>query len=386
MKVVYTAPNRSHHYPYAAALARAEVLHAFVTAYPRFTVQAALPEAGAALHRHDFWQMAFLASARAGMPSDLTDWLGLRAKQRLDRVAGGFFQGEGADVFLFYNGAGLETCRSLEGEGVVRICEAVNAHQETQMEILAGEHKRLGVPFRPTYGPERRRRVAEYDSADYVLGPSDFVLESFRARGFAPERLLKNPYGMPPVPSGIDGPSGLNDGVFRVLYVGQLTIRKGLRYLVKAFERLAPAGAELTLVGPTAEPTGLEDQSVPENVKLSGVLKGEALQQAYRAADVFVQPSLEEGLSLVVGEAMAHGLPVIATHATGAGEILTDGQEGYLVESRAVDAVAERLVQLREDPNLRERMGEAALEKARHLGGWKSSGEGLVERLREVAE
>jgi glycosyltransferase involved in cell wall biosynthesis len=103
------------------------------------------------------------------------------------------------------------------------------------------------------------------------------------------------------------------------------------------------------------------------------------LAEAFRKADVFVFPTLVEGMPLVVIEAMASGLPVITT-PNGPGDIVRDGVDGFLVPPRNVDAIAERLEQLRLDPNLRISMGRAARERALKFT-WEYYREKVVQRI-----
>jgi glycosyltransferase involved in cell wall biosynthesis len=97
-----------------------------------------------------------------------------------------------------------------------------------------------------------------------------------------------------------------------------------------------------------------------------------------------VLPSIEEGLALVQGQALACGCPVIATTNTGAADLFTDGVEGFIVPIRDSDALATRMQQLAEDPSLQQRMSEASLARVRNLGGWKQYGDAWEKLLQEL--
>jgi glycosyltransferase involved in cell wall biosynthesis len=90
------------------------------------------------------------------------------------------------------------------------------------------------------------------------------------------------------------------------------------------------------------------------------------LREIYRQADVFVFPTLVEGMGIVVLEAMASGLPVITT-PNGPGDIVRDGVDGFLVPPRDVDAIVERLERLRADPQLRQEMARNARIRAQEF-------------------
>jgi glycosyltransferase involved in cell wall biosynthesis len=93
------------------------------------------------------------------------------------------------------------------------------------------------------------------------------------------------------------------------------------------------------------------------------------------ASHLLVLPSIEEGLALVQGQAMACGCPVLATTATGAEDLFTDGQQGYIVPDRDLDALTQRMQQIADDPVLQRSLSEAAMLRVKTLGGWDHYGE-----------
>jgi starch synthase len=381
MRVTYNSPNRSHHYRYAATLARAGVLEAFVCGFSRFSPRAALPEAEGRLIRADHLQNIYLAALRLHLPARISDDLAYRSKLWIDRQSEP--SARASDLFLFYSGAGMHTVNRLQGTKTVCVVEAVNCHVLVQERIMREEYKRIGLPFNGFHPRELQRRAHEYELADAILCPSQFVKKSFLEEGWDSDRVHVVPYGIPP-PDAADGVRASDDGTFRVLYVGQLSPRKGLRYLVEAFEQLRHPKKELIIVGPRSEPSGLEGVRIPPHVRFAGVLKGDDLAAAYRAASVFVLPTVEEGLALVLGEALGHGTPVIATVNSGGADLFRDGDEGFLVPIRNPSALATRMQLLADDPGLRARMSQSALSRLQALGGWERSGQLLLQALNKM--
>lgn len=351
VKTVYSAPNRAHHYGYARELHQAGMLQAFVCGFPRYSSRAPITEIGGALRRVDQLQTIYVASLKLKAPRAISAELAHWAKIQIDRSSRGALKN--ADVFLFYNGCGLESARWFRERGGVSIVEAVNSHVLVQERIMREEYKTLGLRWRPFHPRETKRRIAEVEEANYVLLPSGFVAKSFLSQGIPAERLLRVPYPLQKIPgaSGVRQESKADDGVFRVLYVGTIYVRKGLRYLIEAFKRLKAPKKELWIVGPTSNPTGLEDVSVPEGVKFFGSLKGEELQAVYQRATVFCLPSIEEGLALVLSEALGYGLPVIATENTGVEDLLENGKGAVVVPIRDAEAIATHLNRLADDPD-----------------------------------
>jgi starch synthase len=371
-KLTYTAPNRAWHYRYAREFHSHKILWAFITGSSRFSPRASLPEIGDKLKRRDLIQNLYLIGLRARLPEILTAHLNRLSNRRLDHAS--YKWAKDSDVFLYYRTTGYETTRRLKSEQRPALCvlEEVNSHVDQCHDLMKEEFDRLDRgPYRYRF-PDHDLRLKAYEAADCILCPSSFVKASFLKRGFPEERLLKVNFGFT-FPEANNRVSWVTDppkDTFRVLYVGQIHFRKGLRYAIEAFRRLKHPKKEFRIVGPRTEVTGLERTSIPEDVRFTGILKGEELEAAYRESTVFLLPTIEEGLALVLGEAMAHGLPVITTTHSGAEDILTDGIEGYILDPGDVESMTVRLQELADDPDKRVVMSEAASAKARLLGGW----------------
>ncbi|HEY3855123.1 MAG TPA: glycosyltransferase family 4 protein [Verrucomicrobiae bacterium] len=312
------------------------------------------------------------------MPVSLTEELALLAKIQIDR--GSREPLKDANVFLFYNGCGLESARWFRANRGIGIVQAMNSHVLAQEQILAEEHKKIGLPWRRFNPQEVRRRVAEVEEADYVLVPSTFVARSFLAKGIPRERILQVPFTMQRIAGAAESVrrNGRDEKTFRVLYVASISVRKGLRYLIEGFRELKYPKKELWIVGPTANPTGLEDVSLPEGIKFFGPLKGDALQDVYTRATVFCLPSIEEGLALVLIEALYYGLPVIATENTGIEDLLANGRGGMVVPIRDARAIGDWLNRLAEDANLLEQKRMEAVEAKDRLAKLLETGPNLA--------
>ena len=207
----------------------------------------------------------------------------------------------------------------------------------------------------------------EIHLADAVLVGSTYAADSFVAEGIERSKMQVVPYGVDlqtfrPAPPE-SAPRAEADDAFRVIHAGQLTQRKGLSYLLRGYQQFARADTQLTLVGSIVgsdaplRPFANLFEHVAHQTRA-------ALAQRYRASDVFVLPTLVEGMPLVVLEAMACGLPVIVT-ANGPGDLVRDGVEGFVIPERDPHALADRLERLYRDPHLRRLMGHRAAARAR---------------------
>jgi starch synthase len=383
MKVVYTAPNAAHHYKYAKSLYRAGVLHAFVSGFSRLSPRAEIPEIGNKLYRADTIQTLYLASIKLGFPGLITSELAFLAKKEQDFACRKFVNG--SDIFLFYNGSGLDTCNYAKRFGNICVVEAVNSHVSYQEEILKNEYSHLKVPFVPFHKREKEKRIMEYQEADYILLPSEFVKNSFLELGYPEEKLIKVPYGFNTFPVHQEPIEKNITEDFTILYVGSISIRKGLRYLISAFNSFNHPKKKLLIVGPNVSgQSGIKDIIIPEGVIFAGILKDEALEHAYKNAKVFCLPSIEEGLALVLGEALSFGIPIIATVNTGATDIITDGEEGFIVPIKDPVSISNKLQELADDNYLYEKMKANAIAKSKTLKGWDLCGELLVNSLQKA--
>ena len=171
-----------------------------------------------------------------------------------------------------------------------------------------------------------------------------------------------------------------------VLYVGRLEPVKGVRYLVQAMGILRDGGlrnVKLLIVGDGSEKKCLEELvkklDLEDYVVFAGKVSHEKIPEYMASADVFVLPSLSEGFGMAVVEAMAMGLPVIASRVGGLPWIIRDGENGFLVEPRNPRDIAEKITLLLTNDNLRAYMSKRNIEEAR-----KYSWEKIVEKLEKV--
>ena len=156
----------------------------------------------------------------------------------------------------------------------------------------------------------------------------------------------------------------------RLLFVGQWIPRKGYAYLVEAFERLAGEHSDLELhcVGTLADPDAVRASFSPaarDRVHVVPQVPYEQLVEHYRAADVFVFPSLIDGFGLALLEAMATGLPIVTTRSGWAQDALAEGRSALFVPKRDAAAIAAAVGRLLDDAALRSALGGAAQVAAR---------------------
>lgn len=175
----------------------------------------------------------------------------------------------------------------------------------------------------------------------------------------------------------------------RILYVGQLTSRKGLLTLLDAVAALPRGSWKLDVVGDSdAEPRyarrcRFRARGFGDAARFHGHLDGEALDAAYRKAHVLCVPSQYEGYGIVYAEALQYGLPAIGTQGGAAHEIVEDGRSGFLVPVDSPPAVAAALSQLQSSERLA-LMSVQALERANTLPTWRKSMDSAVDFVEQI--
>ena len=381
MKVVQAVFGVFHHFELAHQMQRRGHLQKIYSTWPwarlkREGLPHELVGCFPLLHTTDYL-MGRTSFYPAAVSSKMNEW-NARAFDRYTEVVI-----KPCDAFIAISGAGLLTGAKVQVGGGKFICDRGSTHQRFQEELLAEEYRRWDapVPFEKPHIVIREEAI--YAQADAITVPSTVAKRSFVQMGVAAEKVHVIPYGVrldrfkpqgePPMDS------------FEVLFAGQVSLRKGIPYLLQAFARLQHPKKRLTVVGSVQEDLRTLLPTLPQEfVTFTGSISQDELANRMSTSHLLVLPSVEEGLALVQGQAMACGCPVLATVATGAEDLFTDGVEGFIVPDRDVEALVDRMQQVADDPALQGRLRMAALERVKGLGGWDQYGDlwdGLLHRL-----
>lgn len=307
-------------------------------------------------------EIAYVALNRLGLaPEPLARVVGWR-NEIFDRWVAARVRREKPAFVVGHDSSALLSQRAAREVGSLSVLNQVIGHIEAGIEVFREEGERapefaetLVVP--PDWIVERCR--IEAVEADRVLVPSEYVRDTLIARGTKPERIAVIPYG---VDSERFRPAAKPSGQkFRILFVGSLSQRKGIKYLLEAVKRLKLPDAELVLVG---RRIGSEAAFAPYDGVFRHVphVPYHEVHRLFAEADLFVYPSLHEGSAFATYEAMASGLPVVATPNTGS--VVRDKVDGFIVPPRDVEALMERIELLYRDPERRRAMGASARRRA----------------------
>lgn len=227
------------------------------------------------------------------------------------------------------------------------------------------------------------RSKREIASAQHFLCGSEFVVRSLAYSGVDSDSCDVCPYG---VDSEQFAYTPREDPVagqpIRCIYVGGTKELKGISYLLEAFELLEPGVAQLTIVGSCTLPNDLRSK-YDGLVDFVGMVPHDQVPALMSAHDLMIMPSLGEGFSLTILEAMACGLPVICTQNSGAVGIVNDGDEGHIVPIQDAEAIAKSVLWFSENRNAVPEMGAKARATAERYS-WEHYSLCVTEALRSL--
>jgi glycosyltransferase involved in cell wall biosynthesis len=274
------------------------------------------------------------------------------------------------DLFIGWATASLATARAARRRGARFVLDRACPHVDFQQQIVEQESAALGIPYHPEPAWFRDRQLAEYTEADRILAPSEYTRATF------PEamrsKIVKAPlFGRCAFPAKTHPE---RHPEFTVGVVGGEPVRKGFLYLLQAWERLAFPNARL-LIRSDADFTQFPalHQRLARLSNVEFVRYVPDINDFYQRCDAFVLPSVDDGFGMALFEAMANEIPCIATTHCGSSELLTPGRDGIVIPPRNSDLLAEALLSLYQQEELRRTLASAARATAAALGRNDSS-------------
>src|ERR1035437_3762588 len=265
-----------------------------------------------------------------------------------------------------------------EKTGALKVVDCANSHPATYFGHWQRECD-LWCPGEKIPLPRwlYARMSQELEWADVILCPSVFVRDSMLANGIPAEKCFINPFG---ADVSLFKPRATIPATPRFIAVGTICVRKGHQYLFRAFEEVKkqlPA-SELICVGDLKTDFRKEWPWWRGSFTHIPHLPHSELASLLQTCTAFVFPSQEEGFARAIVEAMSAGLPIVASHESGATTLVADGVEGFIVRGNDPQHIAEAMLQVAEDRDLCRRMGEAAHKKGAVKNTWQDYGDRLL--------
>ena len=291
------------------------------------------------------------------------------------------------DIIHTWPSGALRTLKTASALGIPTVLERPNAHTRFAIDVVKKECDRLGMTMPPGHehgeNPEKvRLEEKEFDRADRLLCPSDFVARTFLDRGFAPEKLARNQYGYDDKTFFPDTTPRKPGQRLTMLFVGGCAPRKGLHYALEAWLR-SPAhiDGKFLIAGAFIREYAERLSSMLSDKSVEVLGHRNNVADLMRNADVFVLPTIEEGSALVTSEARGSGCVLLVSEAAGA---ICKHMENALVHRVGdVESLTRHITMIYRDRTLLNRLRTSSLSTLGELT-WTAAGEKLLDAYRET--
>lgn len=269
------------------------------------------------------------------------------------------------DAYFGYDTGCLETLQLLSTRGIISVVDQIDPARTEEQLVFEESQRWPGWQATPGRIPDEyyQRLSEEWRLASLVLVNSDWSRDALVGQGVPLNKIIVVPLAYepttnnPPVRDNTDRP-------LTVLWLGSVILRKGIQYLIEASRRLGDANVRIVVAGPVQIAKKIVDDA-PRNMEFIGRVTRDGAERVYRSADVFVLPTLSDGFAITQLEAMAQGLPVIAT--PNCGRVVEDGVDGLIVPAANADALANAIARMESDRVLLSAMSRRAIEKSRQF-------------------
>ena len=301
--------------------------------------------------------------------------------RRIENLAGQI------DIIHTWPLGALQTLKTARKLGIPTVLERCNAHTRFAMEVVKKECDRLGIALPPNHehaynADKLRKEEEEYQLADRLLCPSDFVLRTFLEKGFPPEKLARHQYGFDPKIYYPDAQPQRTDRGLVMLFVGGCAPRKGLHYALEAWLQ-SPAHRDGTFLIAGAFVPGYAESLASRLSHPSVRVLGHRtdVPELMRKSDLLILSTIEEGSALVTSEARGSGCVLLVSEAAGA--ICKHMETGLVHRVGDVGALTEHITMLHNNRALLERLRSQSLRTASEIT-WTAAGERLLQVYRET--
>jgi glycosyltransferase involved in cell wall biosynthesis len=259
------------------------------------------------------------------------------------------------DIFIIQASLGKDCLPFLKNK--ITILDKYSEHVLAGKKISKKEYlkRNIKIPFAQFYSTNNylmNQELNEYKLVDKIVVPSTFSYRTFIDEGYKSKDLhiveMSGTFSKDFYP--ISYPK---KETFEVLYVGRLTLNKGIAYLVESFKEIKIKNKKLKMYGIMSQDGNeyFKNVDLSDDIEILSTVKFEDLKYIYSMSDVLVQPSLFDGFSNVVPQALTCGCPVITTSNTGASDIVKNEINGYVVPIMDSNAITISLNKIYQEKN-----------------------------------
>mgnify|MGYP001335736238 CR=1 FL=1 len=282
------------------------------------------------------------------------------------------------DVLLSFAGVGLKSGSKIKEKKKIYICDNASPHVTEYKDICVEEYKLF--LNREYYFNKQiyENRLSEYDNADIILTSSTYVKKTFEKYNHSNLKMIElgtNPSMFFPFKE-----IKKDKNYFDIIYIGRLTVLKGLHYLLDAFKNFKHPKKRLHIIGThTEEKEFFENKLKSDDIFLYGHVNHHEINKILNNSDVIVFPSLQDGWGLAVTEAAAAGCPSIVSENSGVADFVKKSESGFIIPIRNSNSILEKLQELSDNRDLLYKMSSNAL-KFSNINTW----ENYVSELNEL--
>ncbi len=354
MKISFAATNPCHLFPFAKEFHTSGHLDTYYSGYPRLKLGAPRSMPITSFPLRTLITYGLLRVPNAIRPKDrhLFHW----QDRHFDINTARSLSNSKADAIHGIPGQCLQTFARAHELGITTVLNHATGPTDHLTEILRPEFERIGLELdsETAYDSDYlASEKEEYELADFHCVASSVVRQQLIEHSKVPaERIWTVPYAAdqrvfhPPV-------TRPRDKRFRIIFAGQTSLRKGLRYLLDALEKIDDPNLELHFYGPESPESKIDFANYGGRTqpKHFGAVSQHQLAEAFRSANVLALPSIEEGFGLVVPQALNCGLPCIVSDAVGASDLIQHRVNGSIFPSRNSSALAAELLHWQQYPS-----------------------------------
>lgn len=378
MKITILVGGRFHAFNLAEEIDKKGYLLQLITSYPKFYIKKNFK---IDLKRIKTIILKEIISRIPYINKILDDYI----SNYFEKTASTILNFNDTDILIGWSSFSLASFQKAQKYKVIKVLERGSTHIKFQRDILLQEYNLLGI--KPNLPSENiiNKELEEYDLADYIVVPSEFAKNTFIDKGFPNEKIVKIPYGVN-IHDFKKEKIEKDDNIFRFLYVGTCSVRKGIIYLLRTFSELNLKNSELIIVG------NIDNELKPilskffnnKKIKFYKSQKQKDLNKFYNISDAFITCSLEEGLSMVQLQAMACELPLISTPNSGSEDIIENNLDGFIIPIRDIEMLKNKMKFLYDNPDIAKKMGKNAKQKSTNYLTWEKYGEKIVKNYLDI--
>lgn len=374
MKVVASSIGKFHLFDLVKKLDEAGVDTTLFTGYPKFKISPA-PLNINRIHTFPYLHTPYMGLSKHNLlPQAL-----VQLYEYIDRRLFDYYVSrtiKPCDIFHGMSSSCLLTGKRAQQLGAKFICDRGSSHIQHQANLLQSEFSKWGLDFdeidQKKIDPRIiRTELDEYESSDLIFVPSSFSQQSFEHQGVPREKLRLIPYG---VDTSLFFPTTApSEDSLDILFVGAMSLRKGIPYLVQAFKAIDHPNKRLRIIGRPSSTliTLLKSHDLwDDRIEVLGHKDSRELRGWMSKSHVLVLPSIEDGFGLVIAQALACGCPVIATQHTGAPDLITDSHNGYITPPGDYLSIQRRIEEIADSKALQKTLRSGALASIKKIGGW----------------